>query len=251
MELLTIDNDPKTSKGRKLGYITGVQYLAPEKLASKALGKPVNLCAYASNGCAEACLFTSGRGVFDDVRQARINRTILFMTDRSAYWEKLIRELQSLERKAKRENLKPVARPNGTSDVKWESTPVVINNVKIANNIMELFPHIQFMDYTKAPYHKRPTESLPSNYDLTFSRSEKNEHEVLENLRNGRRVAVVYSTKPHGTPPKRYHAVDGSRWKVINGDLSDIRFNDPNGVVVHLYAKGKARKDTSGFVVQR
>ena len=37
--------------------------------------------------------------------------------------------------------------------------------------------------------------------------------------------------------------------KVINGDESDLRFLDQTGVVVGLKAKGKARKDTSGFVI--
>ena len=36
----------------------------------------------------------------------------------------------------------------------------------------------------------------------------------------------------------------------INGDNSDIRFTEPQGVVVALYAKGKARQDKTGFVVE-
>ena len=36
---------------------------------------------------------------------------------------------------------------------------------------------------------------------------------------------------------------------VINGDENDLRFLDPKGVVVGLTAKGKAKTDTSGFVV--
>jgi hypothetical protein len=35
----------------------------------------------------------------------------------------------------------------------------------------------------------------------------------------------------------------------IDGDNSDIRHVDPKGVIVALYAKGKAKKDTSGFVI--
>jgi hypothetical protein len=169
------------------------------------------------------------------------------MQQRETYWIKLIFEIARLERKAERRNLLPAVRLNGTSDVLWEKTPIIINGRKIANNIMELFPIVQFYDYTKYPYAKRPTESLPSNYDLTFSRSETNERDVLDNLRNGRRVAVVYSTK---AVPQSYTAIDGSCWDVLGGDKSDIRFNDPNGVVVHLYAKGKALKDTTGFVMQ-
>ena len=253
MKLLTIDNDPKTSKGRKFGYLTGVQYLAPEQLASEALGQLVNLCPFASLGCVGGCLNTAGRGVFNDVQQARINRTVLYFNDRATYWVKLIKEIKALERKAKRENLTPVVRPNGTSDIKWESTPVVIDGIKIADNIMELFPNVQFMDYTKWPYHKRPTHSLPSNYDLTFSRSESNEIEALENLANDRRVAVVFSSKKDDPIPDTYTIKADNQFvpiPVVNGDISDLRFLDPTGVIIHLYAKGKARKDQSGFVVR-
>ena len=37
--------------------------------------------------------------------------------------------------------------------------------------------------------------------------------------------------------------------RVVDGDQDDLRFLDPTGVVVALYAKGQAKKDTSGFVV--
>jgi len=254
MYLLNVENDPKTAKSVKFGYLTGVQYLAPEKLASEALGKPINLCAFASAGCATSCLNTAGRGVFTPVQQARINRTVLFHTDRSAYWKMLVKEIKALIRKAYKRNLLPVVRLNGTSDILWENQPVVIDGLKIADNIMELFPTVQWMDYTKYPYSKRPTESLPTNYDLTFSRSESNESDVLDNLVNDRRVAVVFSSKPTDSIPETYTVIaDGqnARVPVIDGDLSDLRFLDPAGVVVHLYAKGKARKDTTGFVVQR
>jgi len=36
---------------------------------------------------------------------------------------------------------------------------------------------------------------------------------------------------------------------VIDGTLTDLRFLDPKGVIVGLQAKGKAKKDTTGFVV--
>ena len=257
-DLLTIENDPKTKKGSKKKYLTAIQYLAPATLASDALGRPINMCAYASNGCIESCLNKAGRGGIGDpetntVQIARIKRTILFMDNRSEYWYKLIRELKALVRKAAKRKMKPACRPNGTSDVLWERTPVVIDGVKLANNIMELFPNIRWYDYTKYPYHKRPTESLPSNYDLTFSRSESNEMEVWINLAYGRRVAVVFSSKKDDPIPETHLVVGGSHFvpiPVVNGDESDLRFLDPRGVIVHLYAKGKARKDTSGFVVQ-
>ena len=38
------------------------------------------------------------------------------------------------------------------------------------------------------------------------------------------------------------------RWVVLEFDESDLRFLDPKGVIVGLYAKGRAKKDESGFV---
>ena len=36
---------------------------------------------------------------------------------------------------------------------------------------------------------------------------------------------------------------------VIDGDKDDLRFLDPQGVIVGLIAKGKAKQDKSGFVI--
>ncbi len=41
---------------------------------------------------------------------------------------------------------------------------------------------------------------------------------------------------------------DTGIWMV--GDKTDLRFTDPKGVIVGLYAKGKAKQDASGFVVR-
>jgi len=35
----------------------------------------------------------------------------------------------------------------------------------------------------------------------------------------------------------------------VNGDVSDLRFLDPNNSIVGLKAKGKAKTDMSGFVL--
>ena len=244
--LLSIGSDAKTKKGEKVKVSTAIQYLRPYTLSG--LG---NLCAFASDGCAGECLETAGRMNMNPAIMARQNRTELFMKDRKTYTTKLIFETAKHQRKSINLGMIPAERLNGTSDVKWESIPIYdpAGN-KIANNIMELFPDVQFYDYTKYPYAKRPKESLPSNYDLTFSRSETNDLEVLENLRNGRRVAVVGNTKIGETIPLTYTAIDGSVWPVIDGDITDVRFNDPDGVIVWLSAKGKAKKDKTGFVVQ-
>ena len=218
MDLLSIGKDAKTIKGEKFGVLTAIQYLAPARESGIA-----NLCPFSSPGCASSCLYTAGMGSIplSDPRSpnhARIARTVLFMKDRSAYWTQLIFEIARHERNAHKLGMIPAVRLNGTSDVKWESTPVTIRGITpdprlgavSGTSIMALFPNVRFYDYTKWPYEKRPTESLPSNYDLTFSRSEDNDPEVLHNLNNGRRVAVVFNTKPSDPAPLTYTTTDTS-----------------------------------------
>jgi len=107
-------------------------------------------------------------------------------------------------------------------------------------NIMEAFSTVQFYDYTK----HRNRRDLPSNYHLTFSRSEANNDAALEWLAAGGNVAVVFDTKKGQALPETWNG-----YRVIDGDLTDLRFLDDKNVVVGLRAKGPARKDTSGFVV--
>ena len=80
---------------------------------------------------------------------------------------------------------------------------------------------------------------LPSNYHLTFSRSEHNETLCDMVLQMGGNVAVVFRDQLPAT------------WKgfeVVNGDANDLRFLDKSGVVVGLIEKGLAKKDETGFV---
>ena len=82
----------------------------------------------------------------------------------------------------------------------------------------------------------------PSNYHLTFSRSEANEADCRRVLEAGGNVAVVF-----GCPfPQTYLGAT-----VINGDEHDLRHLDPRGgFIVGLTPKGrKAKRDASGFVV--
>ena len=105
---------------------------------------------------------------------------------------------------------------------------------------MALFPHIQFLDYTKSV--KRCAKVLPVNYDLTLSRSEKNENESVALAKSGKvRVAVVFDTIP-----EHWHGL-----KVISGDNHDLRHLDPLGVIIGLEPKGwTAKRDQGGFVVR-
>lgn len=229
--ILSYDTNAKTVKGRKKGYATAILYLAPSNESGV-----MNTCPSASKGCREACLFSAGRGRFDNVKNARINKTKLFHEDRDFFMECLEKDVDKYLKKAFKDNLELVIRLNGTSDIAWES--VLFEDGK---NVFEKFPQIQFYDYTKQFKRMEAylTGKLPENYHLTFSKNESNNKLVKKVLELGGNVAVVF-------------AMAISEWmgkKVVDGDESDLRFLDGEGVVVGLTAKGKAKKDTSGFVV--
>jgi len=226
MKLLSVSADTKTVKGEKAGYLTGILYLAPAKVSG------YETCAKRTKGCTEACLYTAGRGAFSTVQQSRINKTQFYFENREAFMDQLVTEIGALIRKAYRMGLIPVVRLNGTSDIPWERIPVAG-----FDNIMSVFPSIQFYDYTKRTNRRR----LPDNYHLTFSRADGNEEDTVQVIGTSTNVAVVFS----GGLPTSYYGRP-----VINGDETDLRFLDPAQVVVGLKAKGKARGDQSGFVVQ-
>jgi len=227
----------KTVKGEKYGWITHIMYLTPHK--QNSTGK--NVCSKASKGCAAACLFKSGfGGMYTSVQQARINKTDYFLSDRKAFLEQMDKEVAKLIKKNESVNEGICFRINGTSDIPWEEF-----KIRDGKNIMELYPDVQFYDYTKIA--KRFDKELPANYHLTFSRSEDNDVEAMELLKRGYNVAIVFDKLPD-----TYKG-----FKVINGDLSDLRFKDETGVVVGLKYKnitGKGADNNeayeSGFAIR-
>ena len=232
--MLSIDTNAKTIKGQQYGYMTGVLYLAPYNLSG------YNVCAMADKAkCHEPCLNSAGRGAFNSVQAARVRKTKLFFEDRAAFFAELIPSIRTLIRKARAASLIPLCRLNGTSDIKWENVAFSYEGSDYAN-IFEMFPDLQFYDYTKIP--NRSTH-VP-NYDLTFSYSGVPEFQpyVRRALGEGYRIAVVFR-KREDIPAEFLGTT------CVDGDDSDLRHEDPHGVVVALYAKGKAKKDTSGFVV--
>jgi hypothetical protein len=239
MKLLSTGN-PKTLKGMKDGYNTYILHLAPYTLSGK------NTCPKATAGCAAACLNTAGRGGMfkrgentNTIQQARIRKTQLFYNDRAEFFRLLVADINLAIKQSKRLGLTPVFRLNGTSDIAWEKYPVKIGNV-IYSNIFNAFGFVQFYDYTKVLGRK---VSHISNYSLTFSAADGNDLDVLLARKQGYNIAVVFGIKKTLPMPDSYMGLP-----VFNGDESDLRFLDPKQVVVGLYAKGKAKKDNTGFV---
>ena len=228
-KLLGINTNYKTVKNQKVGVLTGIIYMAPYNLSGK------NVCPAASAGCAAACLNTAGRGAMNVVQRARLKKTNRFWNDRGQFLKDLAYEVTLLRLKARRKGYKAAVRLNGTSDLPYEKYKVPGTN----KNIMELFPDVQFYDYTKLD-NRFTRGKLPANYHLTFSRAEDNDHKLKEVLKYTS-AAVVFADKL----PKTWRG-----YPVIDGDEHDARFTDAGpGVIIGLIAKGKARHDSSGFVV--
>jgi hypothetical protein len=229
-KLLSVSADAKTVKGQKKGYLTGILYLSPANESGV-----MNTCVNASEGCKAACLYTAGRAaIFPMINKARLARTLFLHSDRSAFLAQLVKEIHALVRKASREGLKPCVRLNGTSDLPW-----------LAFQIAPLFPKVKFYDYTKLPTFAR--RELPNNYHLTFSYSETNEPMAREALSHGLNVAMVFDSKRGKPLPREWNG-----FKVFDADKTDLRFADrQRGAIAGLRAKGRAKKDCSGFVIRR
>jgi hypothetical protein len=215
MQKLLTTNNTKILKGRERGFkIYGLHLL------------PGSLCPDASPGCLRSCLNTAGHGAYRKTQEARARKTKFFTEDPKGFVTALKGEIAQATWSAKKAGLTPVFRLNLTSDVRWEDY-----------GIPQEFSDYQFYDYAKAD-----DRTPPDNYHLTFSRSESlNNHVKAKNwLAKGGNVAVVFK----GEFPDTY-------WghKVHSGENDDLRFLDPKPAIIGLKAKGKARKDTTGFVV--
>lgn len=252
-EYLT-ESSPKTVKGEKLNFLTGILYLSPERSS----GTGFNVCPYASAGCVATCLNTAGRaGIMrkgestNAILEARKRRTRAFFANREEFLTALHRDIGKLVRRAERLGMKPAVRLNGTSDLRFDM---------FARSLFESFPNVVFYDYSKDPVKLRDYVNgrTPKNYHLTFSYHENLVAVRLDHgfnpirfaLANGVSVAVAYS----GDVAKLRDALNADDFEnaraVVDGDAHDLRFLDAPASIVALKAKGKAKRDTSGFVVR-
>jgi hypothetical protein len=229
-------NNAKTIKGEKLGYITYILYMSPFTANSKG----INVCSHASKGCADSCLVGSGfGGMYTTVKQGRIDKTEYFLRDRVAFLHQVKDEIAKAIKKNEGKAIVTI-RLNGTSDLPYEKYKVFEGK-----NIFELYPEVQFYDYTKN--YLRFDKELPKNYHLTFSRSETNNDKAMELLRRGFNVAMVFDKLP----------TEFEGYKVINADEDDLRFLDEKNVICGLKYKkmtGKGANNQlafeSGFAIK-
>jgi hypothetical protein len=230
-KLLSTAN-PKIQKGTKLGYLSFILHLAPADVSG------YNTCPKATAGCKAACLNTAGRGGMfkrgentNMIQKARIRKTKYFFEQRQDFMLDLMADIRKGIKMATKLGLTPVFRLNGTSDLSWEKYDMIPGQ-----NVFECFPDVQFYDYTKVP--KRKVEGV-DNYHLTFSQADGNDKDANWAISKNMNVTVVFDKIPTEYKGK----------PVYNADETDLRFLDPKGVVLGLKAKGRAKKDRTGFVV--
>lgn len=250
----------KAAKASGYGYLNAIHYIAPA-----TLGGAGNMCSHYTLACLYNCLgWQSGQAAMvkdldagmNNVRQSRKLKAQLFMSDRAEYMNKLARDIVRLERKARKDGLKLCVRLNGSSDLRFErirfdleaKTMVAIGGLRKGEfipwkkaTLLELFPHTQFVDYTKNPNR---LDNAPGNLSLTLSYSVENSADCVKALMAGHNVAMIFG----GGLPESF-----AGFPVINGDLHDLRHLDPNGGhIVGLSPKGRrAKKDTTGFIVRK
>jgi len=246
--VVTIGADAKTSKGAKLNVRTAICYMAPHTLSG------YQMCPMAEVAqCHKDCLNLAGRGQMQSVQLSRLRRTLVFKQNPEFFYDMLFRQLEAHCKACVRDGVIPAYRPNGTSDVRWE----------LSGRWWEMMEYLiskyglRVYDYTKIP-----NRWVPEWYDLTFSYSGSpffTPHveyavntgfnvEVGVKGRALRRMAVVFRTREM---VQKLLDDNGTFYglPVVDGDDTDVRFLDPNGVVVALYAKGQAKHDKTGFVV--
>jgi hypothetical protein len=217
----------KTSKNELTTFIL---YLAPSTLVDG-----FDLCPFASPECRALCLNTAGRGIFSNVQQSRINKTKFWGYFREQFYIQLGNELLKIHEQAIKQNKNIAIRLNGTSDV--DHLGLLLRYTGI-NFLDEFYSDLIFYDYTKNINHIKKYKN--SRYHLTFSRSECNDQQVEQAINLGANIAVVFRNEL----PATYKGL-----QVINGDLSDLRINDPKNCILGLVAKGKAKKQASNFVI--
>jgi hypothetical protein len=220
------DSNPKVLKNMKKGVMTSPLHLAPASLSG------FNVCAGSSPGCVDACLHTAGNPVYMAGKaRARIAKTKLYFEQRDAFLTLLFEDIFWLALRANKKGLIAGIRLNATSDIPFE---------RVKHKGETVIEYCERLGVVAYDYTKIKKRAINPRYNITFSRTESNDLDCVDVLKAGGNVAVVFAK---GLP------ASWQGFPVINGDESDWRPGDERGVVVGLKAKGKARNDTSGFVV--
>ena len=227
--ILGFGNNPKTAKSDAASdYLTAIAYLQPNFAT----------CSYSKMAkCWMPCLNTAGRGGMNNVQRVRHDRTKCYYEHPALFMELLHIEIVQHIKRCKKSGKMPAIRLNGTSDLDWSI-------------IAKRYPQVQFYDYTKDLGRVRKWD-FPSNYHVTLSwsgASKVYKQRCLELMKLHPQLNVAIVFRDHATVQSILGKTLFNR-TIIDGDTTDLRFLDPVSSIVALYAKGGARQDDTGFVV--
>lgn len=231
-----VNNSTKHEKAYKYQEMVYTLYLSPAKSSG------YEVCPGRTTECTAYCLNQSGRNkmVSDQNRitPSRVKKTRLLFEEREFTVRWIIDEIKAAKAKAERDGFYFSVRLNNTSDISPEDFYIVEGDVK--QNLLEIFPDVQFYDYTKV-YDRVDLMDKYSNYDITYSYTGYNIDKCKTMLGRGIRVAAVFGTLPL---PETFMGV-----QVIDGDLYDMRYRDPKGCIVGLKFKKVRTKLTQNVFV--
>ena len=230
----SVSKTHKHAKSIHYNELTYSLYLSP------ANSSGYEVCPNRSAECTLLCLNGSGNGMVypDHVLPSRIKKTKLFFEQKELFVRWMIEEIKSAKKKADKLGYTFSVRLNNTSDISPLS--FYIHEGNTVKNILQIFPDIQFYDYTKVPTRIKIMEKY-KNYDVTFSYSGYNMNDCITMLNNNVRVAMVFKKVP-----STY-----INYPVINGDDYDMRYKDPKNVIVGLKFKVVSARipEQSKFVI--
>jgi len=229
-----INKSVKHLKAGKFGELTYALYLAPAKTSG------YEVCPGRTKECTLLCLNESGLNTMvqsikgDVINDSRITKTKLFFEHREFFMEWMIAEIKAAQRKAIRMTYAFSVRINNTSDISPEDFQLN------GQNILQMFPEVQFYDYTKVA-SRVDLMKIYKNYDVTFSYTGYNLTACQEMLLNKIRVAVVFKNVPENF----------MGYPVIDGDENDLRYRDEAVIIGLKYKRVRAKLNTNvKFVIQ-
>lgn len=232
-----VNNSSKLAKNGKIsGQHTYIIYLAPAKTSG------YNVCYFSTPECRLGCLATSGRAAmeilsnnFNRIENSRIKKTKMFYEHSEFFMSWLIAEIKASQIKAIELGFEFSVRLNGTSDIDWQ-------NVKVnGQSIFEIFPDVNFYDYTKS--HLKFIDK-PNNYHLTYSYTGRNWNHCKDLLSKGHNIAIIFNIKRESELPQTYE-----NYNVVNGDLTDYRISDAKGIIIGLKWKRIANREAEQKVL--
>lgn len=230
-----VNTSAKVKKNMLINQLTYILYLAPAEVSR------YNTCSHATPECKMGCLNTSGRNGMEIIsgknmiQKARIKKTELLFENKNFFMNWLVREIKRYKKQAENKNMEFSVRLNGTSDIDWQR--IKLNG----RNVFEIFPDVQFYDYTKNP---AKFKNLPDNYHLTFSYSGRNKQECFDLLSKGFNIATIFDVKKIADLPKTFMG-----YPVVSGDITDYRVKDGKGLIIGLKFKRIADRDAQRKVI--